>query len=233
MEIDIVTTGKNVTSDIVKDKIVIVIDILRATSVIITAISNGAKSVIPVTSVEEALKIKNRMENIILGGERKAKKIDGFDLSNSPLEYTKENIEDKNVILTTTNGTKAITKSQSADRVFIGSLLNAKAVAKKVFEENKHIVIVLAGTNDKFSIDDFIAAGAIINDILEMGEYVLTDISKTALLLFNTNTDLENLISNAYHYNLLLNLGLEKDIKYCLSKDILDIVPEYENGVIK
>lgn len=233
MKIDVVTTGNNVTSDIVKDRVVIVIDVLRATSVIITAISNKAKSVIPVTSVEEALKIKNKMENVVLGGERKAEKIEGFDLSNSPLEYTKENIENKNVILTTTNGTKAIARSRSAEKIFIGSLLNAKAVAKKVNDENKDIVIVLAGTNDQFSIDDFVVAGAIIKDILELGEYRLTDISKTALLLFNTNKDLENLISNAYHYNLLLDLGLEKDIKYCLGKDILDIVPEFENGVIK
>lgn len=233
MKIDVVITGNNVTTDIVKDKVVIVIDILRATSVIITAISNGAKSVIPVTNVEEALKIRNKMENVVLGGERKAKKIDGFDLSNSPLEYSKENIQDKNVILTTTNGTKAITRSSSADKVYIGSLLNAKAVARKVYEENKDIVIVLAGTNDKFSIDDFLAAGAIINDILEIKEYNLTDIAKTSLLLFNTNSDLEELISNAYHYNLLLDLGLHDDIKYCLEKDILNIVPEFKNGIIK
>lgn len=233
MKIDVVITGNNVTTDIVKDKVVIVIDILRATSVIITAISNGAKSVIPVTNVEEALKIRNKMENVVLGGERKAKKIDGFDLSNSPLEYSKENIQDKNVILTTTNGTKAITRSSSADKVYIGSLLNAKAVARKVYEENKDIVIVLAGTNDKFSIDDFLAAGAIISDILEIKEYNLTDIAKTSLLLFNTNSDLEELISNAYHYNLLLDLGLHDDIKYCLEKDILNIVPEFKNGIIK
>ncbi|NLC65682.1 MAG: 2-phosphosulfolactate phosphatase [Clostridium sp.] len=233
MKIDVVITGNNVTTDIVKDKVVIVIDILRATSVIITAISNGAKSVIPVTNVEEALKIRNKMENVVLGGERKAKKIDGFDLSNSPLEYSKENIQDKNVILTTTNGTKAITRSSSADKVYIGSLLNAKAVARKVNEENKDIVVVLAGTNDKFSIDDFLAAGAIINDILEIKEYNLTDIAKTSLLLFNTNSDLEELISNAYHYNLLLDLGLHGDIKYCLEKDILNIVPEFKNGIIK
>lgn len=233
MKIDVVITGNNVTTDTVKDKVVIVIDILRASSVIITAISNGAKSVIPVTNVEEALKIRDKMENVILGGERKAQKIDGFDLSNSPLEYTKENIEDKNVILTTTNGTKAITRSSSADKVYIGSLLNAKAVARKAYEENKDIVMVLAGTNDKFSIDDFLAAGAIINDILEIKEYNLTDIAKTSLLLFNTNSDLEELISHAYHYNLLLDLGLHSDIKYCLKKDILKIVPEFQNGVIK
>ncbi|MBW8382238.1 MAG: 2-phosphosulfolactate phosphatase, partial [Youngiibacter sp.] len=133
MRIDIAISGDHVNADLVKGKTVIVVDTLRATTVIITSLVNGAKSVVPVSTVEDALSIMKRMENAVLGGERKAKKIEGFNFSNSPLEYSKEAISGKNVILTTTNGTKAISRSKDGARVLIGALVNAKAVARKAY----------------------------------------------------------------------------------------------------
>lgn len=233
MKIDIITTCDHVTPELVKNKTVIVIDVLRATSVIISALKNGAKSVVPVTSVEEALETKKKLENVILGGERKAQKIEGFDLSNSPEDYGSTAVHDKNVIITTTNGTKAISRSSAASKVYIGALLNAKAVSVKAYEEKQDIVIVNSGTNGSFSMDDFIASGAVIEELLKLDTFELTDVSKTALMIYRNHPDFKSYVREAKHYQVLMDLGLEKDIDFCLQKDLYDIVPEYKNGIIK
>lgn len=233
MKIDIITTCDHVTPELVKNKTVIVIDVLRATSVIISALKNGAKSVVPVTSVEEALETKKKLENVILGGERKAQKIEGFDLSNSPEDYGSTAVHDKNVIITTTNGTKAISRSSAASKVYIGALLNAKAVSVKAYEEKQDIVIVNSGTNGSFSMDDFIASGAVIEELLNLDTFELTDVSKTALMIYRNHPDFKSYVREAKHYQVLMDLGLERDIDFCLQKDLYDIVPEYKNGIIK
>lgn len=225
--------GDYVTTEAVRNATVIVVDVLRATSVIITALSNGAKSVVPVTSVEEALSTKKKLESVVLGGERKAQKIEGFDLSNSPLEYKSEVIHDRNVVITTTNGTKAISKSSAANKVYIGALINAKAVSSKAVKNEKDIIIVNAGTNGVFSMDDFITGGAIIDEILSEQEYELTDIAKTALVIYRSHKDIKSYVKGAAHYQILVDLGLEEDIDYCLQKDLFNIVPEYKDGIIK
>lgn len=233
MKIDMIICGDYVTTEAVKNATVIVVDVLRATSVIITALNNGAKSVVPVTSVEEALSTKKKLESVVLGGERKAQKIEGFDLSNSPLEYKSEVIHDRNVVITTTNGTKAISKSSAANKIYIGGLLNAKAVSSKAVKNEKDIIIVNAGTNGVFSMDDFITGGAIIDEILSEREYELTDIAKTALVIYRSHKDIKSYVKGAAHYKILVDLGLEEDIDYCLQKDLFNIVPEYKDGIIK
>lgn len=233
MKIDMIICGDYVTTEAVRNATVIVVDVLRATSVIITALSNGAKSVVPVTSVEEALSTKKKLESVVLGGERKAQKIEGFDLSNSPLEYKSEVIHDRNVVITTTNGTKAISKSSAANKIYIGGLINAKAVSSKAISNERDIIIVNAGTNGVFSMDDFITGGAIIDEILSQQEYELTDIAKTALVIYRSHKDIKSYVEGAEHYKILVDLGLEEDIDYCLQKDLFDIVPEYKDGIIK
>lgn len=233
MKIDMIICGDYVTTEAVRNATVIVVDVLRATSVIITALNNGAKSVVPVTSVEEALSTKKKLESVVSGGERKAQKIEGFDLSNSPLEYKSEVIHDRNVVITTTNGTKAISKSSAANKIYIGGLINAKAVSSKAISNERDIIIVNAGTNGVFSMDDFITGGAIIDEILSQQEYELTDIAKTALVIYRSHKDIKSYVEGAEHYKILVDLGLEKDIDYCLQKDLFDIVPEYKDGIIK
>lgn len=233
MKIDMIICGDYVTTEAVRNATVIVVDVLRATSVIITALNNGAKSVVPVTSVEEALSTKKKLESVVLGGERKAQKIEGFDLSNSPLEYKSEVIHDKNVVITTTNGTKAISKSSAANKVYIGGLINAKAVSSKAVKNEKDIIIVNAGTNGVFSMDDFITGGAIIDEILSEQDFELTDIAKTALVIYRSHKDIKSYVKGAAHYKILVDLGLEEDIDYCLQKDLFNIVPEYKDGIIK
>ncbi|WP_040214248.1 2-phosphosulfolactate phosphatase family protein [Clostridium polynesiense] len=234
MKLDIIISADHIEEKYLENKIVVVIDMLRATSVITTALNNGCKSVIPFLTVEEALSFaKNIENNCVLGGERKALKIEGFDFSNSPLEYREDKVKGKTVVITTTNGTRAIKGASRASRVFIGSLLNAKSVAELLTRLNEDVVFINAGTYGQFSMDDFICAGYMIHLIAKTAEQDLSDIAFTAKYIYENNTDITNFIKNASHYEVLKSLGLEEDLTYCSKKDIVSIVPEYKDGEIK
>lgn len=237
MKIDVIISADYIDSESLRGKVAVVIDMLRATSVITTALSNGAKRVIPVVSVEDAFnkakELKALGEEVLLGGERKALKIDGFDFSNSPLEYKRDIVEGKNVIMSTTNGTRALNLCSKADKVVVASVLNGQAVAKYLENEEKEVVFVNSGTNGEFSSDDFMCAGYIISELARNKEIDLTDIAKTAKYVYESSKSIEDFIKDAKHYNILKNLGLEEDLKYCSTKNLIDSVFEFKNGEIK
>ncbi|MDZ5254745.1 2-phosphosulfolactate phosphatase family protein [Clostridium sp. LIBA-8841] len=237
MKIDVIISADYIDSESLKGKIAVVIDMLRATSVITTALSNRAKRVIPVVSVDDAFnkaeELKALGEEVLLGGERKALKIDGFDFSNSPLEYKRDIVEGKNVIMSTTNGTRALNLCSKADKVVVASVLNGQAVAKYLENEEKEVVFVNSGTNGEFSSDDFVCAGYIISELAKNKELELTDIAKTAKYVYESSKSIDEFIKDAKHYNILKNLGLEEDLKYCSTKNLIDSVFEFKNGEIK
>ncbi|MDK2827396.1 MAG: 2-phosphosulfolactate phosphatase [Clostridium butyricum] len=235
MKIDIIISADDIIESKLENKIAVVIDMFRATSVIVTALNNGCEEVIPFLTIEETLESSEELnrEEYILGGERRAVKIDGFDLSNSPLEYTKEVVENKKVLITTTNGTRTLTKSNSAKRIIIAAMINAKAVADKLLEINEDVVIINAGTNGNFSMDDYICSGYIINEMLKVDNQIeLTDISKTANMIYENNSDIISYVKEATHYSVMKSLELDNDIEYCMKKSIVNNVPEYKDGKI-
>lgn len=235
MKIDIIISADDIQESKIKNKNVVVIDMLRATTVITTAFMNGCREVIPYLTVDEALNKGKTLsrDSYVLGGERKAVKIEGFDLCNSPLEYTKDIVNDKTVIITTTNGTRTLTECTAAKRIFVGAMINGKAVGEKLIELGDDVCIVNAGTNGEFSMDDFICSGYIINEILKLSEKVdLTDIAKTANYIYESNPSIEGFIHIARHYGVMKDLGLMEDIHYAMQKDITEIVPEYKDGRI-
>lgn len=235
MNLDIIISPDYVNKDYIKDKIVVVIDMLRATTVITTAFMNGCKEVVPCLTIEDAVEVAKSLDRVqvILGGERRALKIEGFDLSNSPLEYTKDIVKDKTVVITTTNGTRTLADCKSAKRVFVGSMLNAQALAKKLVDLNESVVIVNAGTYGEFTMDDFICSGYIISEILKLTDKVfLSDIAKTGMYIYKNNVDIISFINQARHYGVMKELDLIKDVNYAIQKSITDIVPEYKNGYI-
>lgn len=235
MKIDIIISADDIIESKLENKIAVVIDMFRATSVIVTALNNGCEEVIPFLTIEETLESSEELnrEEYILGGERRAVKIDGFDLSNSPLEYTKEVVENKKVLITTTNGTRTLTKSNSAKRIIIAAMINAKAVADKLLEINEDVVIINAGTNGNFSMDDYICSGYIINEMLKVDNNIeLTDISKTANMIYENNSDIISYVKEATHYSVMKSLELDNDIEYCIKKSIVNNVPEYKDGKI-
>lgn len=235
MKVDLIISADNIKEEDLRGKVVVVIDMLRATSVIVTALNNKAKEVFPILTVEEAFSKKNELvaEGIspLLGGERKAVRIERFDFSNSPLEYTAEKVEGKSIILSTTNGTRAINLSLNSEEILIGAMINSKAVIKLVKEINKDVVFINAGTNGEFSMDDFICSGYMISLLCEGEEknkYEISDISKTARYIYENNPNIIDFIRNARHYNILMELGLNNDLEYCCKKDIIDVVPRVD-----
>lgn len=171
MKVAVIPTADAVTKESVVNKSVVMFDILRASSTISTALANGCKEVIPVVEVEDAFAVaKTLPENtFIIGGERGALKVPGFHLGNSPLEYTADVVSGKTVILTTTNGTKATSRAAAgASQVFIGSLLNISALARRIMELGKDVVLVCAGTRGKFSLDDTLAAGMMVRELVQL-----------------------------------------------------------------
>lgn len=237
MKIDVIISADYIKESLLENKVVVVIDVLRATSVITTALCNGAEEVIPVLTVEEAFEKKKELlslgKEVILGGERQALKIEGFDFTNSPLEYKAEKVKNKSIVLSTTNGTRALNSCNSGEVVLIASFLNGKAIAKELVRLNKDIVIVNSGTNGEFSMDDFICGGYIISEVVKEVTCDLSDISKVSKSFYESNKNLRNVLKDAKHYEVLKALSLEEDIEHCLSQNIYNIILKYENGIIK
>lgn len=231
MKITMIPASKYIFEEDIKGKQVIIIDVLRATSVITTALANGAREVIAVREIDEALAL--REEGCVMGGERKALKIEGFDLSNSPLEYTREAIGGKRIIMTTTNGTNAISRSTSAEKIMIGCMLNGRAVARHIAESGKDTVIACAGTKGKFSIDDFVCAGKMLYDLKEICDADMDDMCSAAYIAYKDHKEnVLDYVKHAAHYKYLLSIGLQDDIEYCFKEDTTDIVPVYKDGRI-
>ncbi len=234
MKIDVIPYASAIRPDLIKNRNVVVIDVLRASSVMVTALANGANAFIPVSTVEEARQkaVKLHDEDILLCGERDTKTIDGFHLGNSPQTYTRSKVEGKTLIFTTSNGTQALNQLQEAAEVFIGSFLNMKTLVHR-FLEMDDVVLVCSGTNNNFSMDDAMCAALFINEIMNMKAVLLSDLSITLLKAFQKdNGNLSLLLKDCYHSNLLKQNGFGDDVDYCLQKNILNIVPEMKNGRI-
>ncbi|MFD0695008.1 2-phosphosulfolactate phosphatase [Paenibacillus sp. GCM10027628] len=163
MQIDVVANIGEARADEFIHKTVIVIDVLRATSTMIAALGNGCKAVVPVETVLQAKDLQKPGD--LLGGERFCKKIPGFDFGNSPAEYTRAAVQGKRIILTTTNGTRGIQKAMKADHVLAGALTNGNACAKAAVTFKRDVVILCAGTQDVFSLEDGLCAGLILEEI--------------------------------------------------------------------
>ena len=212
---------------------VISIDVLRSSSCIVWGLVNGASKIIPVDDLGSAVSIASRMGDCVLAGERGAVLIPGFDIGNSPAEYTEARVGGKAVVISTTNGTGAICKSESASNVLIGSMLNCTAVAKRAVELGNDVILMCAGTGGEFSADDIYAAGAIASAIQTLTDAELCDLTRVSCLVYDRWKEDRTELSKTKHYKRLVSLGLEGDISFCLTRDLTDIVPEYKNGVIE
>lgn len=234
MKIDVILTAADIQPEKIKDKIVVIIDVLRATSVMITALANGARGVYPYKDIESVLENSKKSKSFVLAGERKGLKIEGFDFGNSPLEYTKEAVEGKDMFMTTSNGTRAIENSaKGSKKIFIGAFLNVESIVKKILKENDDTVIVCSGTDDNFSLDDALCAGEIIKRAKEKNKDIhLTDIGLAMKKLAETSLGIENTLEGSRHFEYLKKIGFYGDMNHCFTMDMFDIVPEYKNGVI-
>jgi 2-phosphosulfolactate phosphatase len=237
MEIDIQLVPFLPNSNAFLDRTVVVIDVLRAASVVVYEMYQGALEIIPVATVEEAFQMAKAVgeSSILLGGERESKNIPGFDLGNSPKEYVAERVRGKRLILTTTNGTKALHLVSSGKEILVGSFLNIGAVAQRCLELNRDLLIFPSGDEGNFSLEDTICGGMLIELITGRGKksISLTDASQCAKILYQRFEDnLSHAFRLSHHGKELVNRGFEDDLVYCAQINITDIVPEFKAGVI-
>jgi 2-phosphosulfolactate phosphatase len=237
MQLQVFPTYNNLPAALFREHTVIVVDVLRATTCMIYAAAAGAEKIIPVEEVEEAVLIAQTIGKggALLAGERNSLPIPSFDLGNSPAGFTPQLVKGKTVIMTTTNGTHAIHAARDASEVLIGALVNRTAVAKAALKSGRSIIILCAGTRGRFSTDDIIAAGGIITAIDDNTDAAIerNDLADVSKYLFERwNQGQFDVFDYTLHIRNLLELGLEGDIKDCLSCDVFDVVPAYKNGIV-
>ena len=214
------------------DSIVVVVDIFRATSAICTAIYHGVERMIPVASIEEAQHYKDL--GFLVAAERNAVKLDGFDFGNSPFHYMTPDVQGKTIAISTTNGTQAIEMAKDADVIAIGSFLNIQALANWIKPQGRNVIILCAGWKNKFNLEDTLFAGALASILMEEGSFSTTCDSTIAAgyLYEKASGDLFGFLENSSHRNRLKNLNLERDIRYCLSLNTMEVIPVFQDGGI-
>ncbi|MBK8773556.1 MAG: 2-phosphosulfolactate phosphatase [Chitinophagaceae bacterium] len=212
---------------------VVIIDVLRATSTIATALFNGAKAIVPVDNVAECIRIGKQIDGIT-AGERDGKIADGLEYGNSPFEYNPEFIKDKVLVLTTTNGTKLLHMAldKSAREIVTGSFPNLSAVCEHMLQKKEDVILACAGWKDRVNIEDSLFAGAVINRLKDSFDIEgdSSHVAHNLYILAQKNLYEFMKKHNASHYHRLTNFGLEKDIRYCLSTDVANVLPVYIEG---
>ncbi|MDT8412705.1 MAG: 2-phosphosulfolactate phosphatase [Vicingaceae bacterium] len=212
--------------------VVVVIDVLRATTAICSAFENGIKSLIPVETVKEAEAYKKK--GYLVGAERNAQVISGFDFGNSPLAFYDAKFKNQTIVLTTTNGTKAIHAAKKAHKVIVGAFTNLNAVCTYLEKEDKNVLLLCAGWKDKFNLEDSLFAGAVVEQLSENLRFTnLGDGAIGALNMYkNAKGNLFEFLGESSHRKRLSNLNLEEDIIYCLTLNKSNLVPIFKEYML-
>lgn len=213
------------------DTIVVIIDVFRATSTVASALYNGAAKIIPVDSVERCIEIGAECGGLT-AGERDGKVVEGLMHGNSPLEYPREFIEGKTLVLTTTNGTKLLhmALAKGADAIITGSFPNISAVCDFLIAQNKNVLLGCAGWKDRVNMEDTLFAGAVLSRVKDHFT-VHCDASLGAENLYQTKKDdLWAFVQQTTHFHRLAKYGLEADMQFCITEDVADVLPVYTNG---
>ncbi len=211
-------------------EIIVVIDVLRATSAICAAFDNGIEALIPVSTIDEARTYKERGYKV--GAERNGQVVEGFDFGNSPYSYLKPELKGETVVLSTTNGTRSINiaKAYGDSKVVIGSLLNLDALAEWLISENKNTLCLCSGWKDKFNLEDTICAGAITDQLINTGQFESNEDSSIAAkyLFLSARDNIFGYLKSSSHRRRLKRLNLNEDIKYCLTPNQTQVIPILE-----
>ena len=217
----------------VSSSVVVIIDVLRATSTITTALYNGAKNIIPVDSVAECIRLGKQIAGIT-AGERDGKVAEGLSYGNSPFEYPESFIKGKTLVLTTTNGTKLLHMAleKGAKGIITGSFPNLSAVCDYIIAQKQNVILGCAAWKDRVNLEDTLFAGAVINRVKKHFNINCDSSQMAEALYLDAKADLFEFMKtkNASHYHRLSNFGLEKDIRYCLTEDVANVLCLYEDG---
>lgn len=210
-----------------EDSIVVVIDILRATTAMCTAFHYGVEKMIPVATVEEATEYKK--QGFMVGAERNGITLEGFDFGNSPFSYMDKKLIGKTIVISTTNGTQAIEAAKAAHQVVIGAFSNISALCKYLISQNRSVLLLCSGWKNRFNWEDSIFAGAVTKRLLESGLHKTGDAALAMAFLYDQSQKNQiKFLRNSSHAERLASMGLKKDIKYCFQLDQTDVIPVLE-----
>jgi len=215
-------------------RVAVVVGVLRATTTVTAALSNGAEAVIPFSDLDECRAYREKEPEVLLGGEREGVMPPGFDLGNSPLEYTAERVFGRRIAYTTTNGTRALTACRGVAEIILGALSNRRAVAERLAEGGRDATLVCAGKRGGPNLEDTFCAGAIIDmlDRLSADGVDLSDRALIALAVFR-GQDAGSVLARCEHGRALVGLGFGEDVEYCGRVDALGAVGVLEEGEIR
>lgn len=234
MKVDVFLTGQSVQPGDVANRTAIVLDVFRASSTIITALQHRARSVVPVAEIGDASELSRQLDpsTFVLGGERGGIKVEHFHLGNSPLEYTPEAVSGKTVILTTTNGTLALSRARTATHLIVGGFLNAKAALAFAQEQDLPLAIICAGWRGKFSLEDTLCAGRLLDELWQhTPPSDASDTARAVHTLYQHDKDaLTDVLTRSNHGQRLVGLGHSDDVAYCLEKDTVPVVPVFRES---
>ncbi len=239
IKISLYFTPQHVESELeLKDKNIVVIDVLRTSTTMLTGLTNGAKEIIPTESVATAGMIgRNSEGHSLLCGERNGKIIEGFNLGNSVKEYTAEKVAGKTLIFSSTNGTPAMIKAKFSNTCIVLGFANLSRVVDYLSKQHEDFIILCAGKDEEFSLEDTVCAGMLIYYLAKKNskeEYELTDSARGALKLYvSYKKDLLGMLKESEHGRFLISLGFEDDLAECSKVDVCSSLPVMRNGVIK
>lgn len=206
-----------------KNRVVVVVDVLRATTCMVTALANGVRKIRAFADLDACRSMSN--SGYVIAGERGGKKVDGFDLGNSPLNYLNDAYLGEQLAVTTTNGTLAIDKSRHAYEVIIGAMVNLDAVVEYLKSQDRDVLIFCAGWKGKVNMEDTLFAGAVV-DKLENDFESECDAPQIAQMMYNTaKEDIIGYLKNAFHVKRLSGFSIDEDIQFCLTPNKFDIIP--------
>lgn len=212
----------------VHDRVVVVVDILRATSCMVTALAHGVQSIRPFANLEECRAMKSK--DYYTAGERNGEKVEGFDFGNSPFEYMVDNLKGQKIAFTTTNGTQAIAKSQGAKEIIIGAFLNLSAVTEYLKKGEDSVLVVCAAWKGKVNLEDTLFAGALVENLKDHVEPDC-DAPLAAQRLYNlAKNDMVSFLKDSSHVKRLNRLNIHKDIEFCLTPDQYQTIPKLVDG---
>jgi 2-phosphosulfolactate phosphatase len=235
MRIDTYFTIPEVDASVLGDATVVVIDVVRATTTIVEALANGARAIYPTESTEEAVRLASSLgrEDTLLCGERRGRKVEGFDLGNSPREFTRDVVEEKKLVMSTTNGTRALTIAQEGARALPCAFTNVGAVATEVASTD-HLVLLCAGREDSFSLDDALCAGHLIRRLLDVSETEpeFNDASRAARALGSARKVSATFLAKSAGGQAVVEIGLGEDLDVCADVDRHDVVAEMRDQAI-
>lgn len=237
MKIDLYLTPNEVTEERLKDRTVVVVDVLRSSTTICAALSAGAKAVVPAESIAAAIQLASLLSRdaILLCGEREGKLIEGFDLGNSPFEYTPAKVKGKTLIFGSTNGSPTVIKTRQAHRTLICGFVNLDRVVRSLSKGVDSLAVLCAGKLAEFAIEDAVCAGMMLVELQHRRgvELDLNDGAVVAIMLAERYRDsIPEVVANSHHGRYLAQIGMQADLPFCADMNRLSLVPVYSDGKI-